>query len=59
MAFGDELLSIYEEAVAYARDERDRAPEACPNDGEPLQQGAQGVLFCKFDGYQWPRDGRL
>lgn len=52
------LLSIYEEAVQYARDERDHPPAACPTDGEPLQEGPRGVLFCKFDGYQWPRDGR-
>lgn len=34
-------------------------PEACPNDGQPLTAGPGGVLFCEFDGYQWPRDGRL
>lgn len=53
------LLSIRDEAAQYIRDERDNPPAACPNDGEPLQEGPHGVLFCRFDGYQFPRDGRL
>ena len=28
---------------------------ACPNDGEPLREGPNGVLFCPFDG--WQADG--
>jgi hypothetical protein len=34
-------------------------PTACPNDGEPLQPGPPsdaGIWFCKYDGWQWPRD---
>ncbi len=34
-------------------------PLACPNDGEPLQPGPPsepGIWWCKFDGWQWPRD---
>ncbi len=27
-------------------------PEACPNDGEPLSQGPDGALFCRFDGWR-------
>jgi hypothetical protein len=32
---------------------------ACPNDGTPLVQGPPqepAVLFCPFDGWQYPRD---
>lgn len=50
------LLSILDEERALATQERARPPVACPNDGEPLQSGRRGVLFCRFDGYQWPRD---
>lgn len=53
------LLSIRDEAVQYVRDERDRPPEACPFDGEPLSQGPRGVLFCKLGDYRWPQDGRV
>jgi hypothetical protein len=31
-------------------------PVACPNDGTPLDIGPHGELFCKFDGWQYPRD---
>jgi hypothetical protein len=39
-----------------------RPPTACPIDGEPLINGpstdsGSGVqLYCKFDGWQYPRD---
>lgn len=28
-------------------------PLACPNDGEPLSLGPNGVLYCTFDGWQY------
>lgn len=34
-------------------------PLACPHCGEPLIPGPQSAevnLFCKFDGFSWPRD---
>lgn len=31
-------------------------PVACPNDGEPLRTGPDGILFCPYDGWQFPRD---
>lgn len=34
-------------------------PVACPNDGEPLRLGPPsqpGVWYCKYDGWQYPRD---
>ncbi len=27
-------------------------PRACPNDGEPLQVSAKGVVYCRYDGYR-------
>lgn len=50
------LLSIFDEAASLAREERNRPPVACPLDGEPLQPGPLGVLFCQYDGWQYPRD---
>lgn len=54
----EQLLSIAQEAADLRRDELSRPPVACPNDGEPLLQGPDGTLFCKYDEYQFPRDGR-
>jgi hypothetical protein len=31
-------------------------PVACPNDGEPLRSKGDGVLFCPWGDWQWPRD---
>ena len=34
-------------------------PVACPNDGTILLEGPPsepGILFCPFDGWQYPRD---
>lgn len=50
------LLSILREGAELYRQERERDPVACPNDGEPLQQGPDGELFCSFDG--WRPGGR-
>ncbi|MBH1939081.1 hypothetical protein I5Q34_33300 [Streptomyces sp. AV19] len=52
----EQLLSIYRDAADELRAERTRAPEACPQDGEPLREGPDGGgLFCPFDG--WRPDG--
>lgn len=54
-----QLLDIQQEQAMEARWDKARIPSACPHDGEPLIPGpTPGTLFCKFDGYQWPRDGR-
>lgn len=53
-----QLLSIEQEAMDLRRDELSSPPAACPRCGEPLLQGPRGGLTCKFDGYQFPRDGR-
>lgn len=55
----DELLSIYREAADEKRATDSTPPADCPNDGEPLQQGPNGVLHCRYDGFQWPRDRHL
>lgn len=43
------LKNLQEE---YRRDATE-PPEACPNDGEPLDSTDDGVLFCTFDGWVW------
>lgn len=52
----DQLSSILQTAVSEARENATAPPTACPNDGEPLESGPNGVLHCKFDGWTWPRD---
>lgn len=47
----EQLLDIQREAAAYAETERSQPPTACPNDGIPLEQGPNGVLHCRFDGW--------
>lgn len=49
---------IIREAAAQRRAEQTQRPEACPNDGEPLEPGPRGELHCPFDGWTWPRDAR-
>lgn len=44
------LTAIGQEAAAYAR--ADTIPVACPNDGEPLQDGPGGVKYCPYDGWR-------
>lgn len=54
-----QLDSILKEQSAYWQAYAASPPMACPNDGEPLQQGPpehSGILFCPFDGWQYPRD---
>ena len=53
------LLSIVEEAVGYVKEEKTEPPLACPFDGEPLDTAPDGGLFCKFDGYRWPKMRRI
>ena len=55
----EQLLAIYASAAQSYTDERDNPPVACPQDATPLRKGPEGILYCPFDGYQWPRDGRL
>ena len=59
MPMGEDLLETYREAAEIVRQEQVTPPEACPHDGTPLVAGPNGELHCKWDGYQWPRDGRI
>lgn len=47
----EQLLDIVREASKLAEAEQSQPPQACPNDGEPLQRGPNGVLHCRFDGW--------
>ena len=47
------LLSIFEQQRDDIADWRAAAPEACPNDGQPLKSGPDGQLFCVSDGWAW------
>lgn len=51
-----QLISILRDARDQARVEATRVPVACPNDGTPLTPSPDGGLFCKFDGWAYPRD---
>lgn len=53
-----QLDDILKDQAAEAQAWASQPPSACPNDGTPLQTGPDGQLFCPFDGYAWPRDGR-
>lgn len=54
----EQLVDFAREADDERRAREAQRPEACPRDGEPLEQGPGGVLYCPFDGWQWPRDGQ-
>lgn len=48
----EQLRDIASEAAAERDTRRNTPPQACPNDGEPLVEGPDGTLFCRFDGYR-------
>lgn len=49
----EQLLNLVKQAQEEAFEEMYRPPVACPNDGEPLIEGPNGELHCRFDGYIW------
>lgn len=49
----EQLLSIFQTARDEAEQNAAAVPVACPNDGEPLREGPNGVLFCIADGWRW------
>jgi hypothetical protein len=55
----DQLTGIYIEAIGYAEAERTDPPLACPYDGEPLDAGPKGSLFCPLGNYEWPSQPRI
>ncbi len=59
MVTGWDLYSTLQKAAQSANYYRQIPPVACPNDGTALVEGPPsmpGVLFCPFDGWQYPRD---
>lgn len=54
----EQLGDIAREAAEERRAREAQPPEACPRDGEPLDD-QRGTRHCSFCGYQWPRDGRM
>lgn len=56
---GYDLLSTLKEQAAFQQYYDTQPPVACPNDGQPLIPGPPeqpGILYCTFDGWQYPRD---
>jgi hypothetical protein len=59
MATGWDLYATLQLRAQFADYYRSQPPVACPNDGTPLLIGPPqepAVLFCPFDGWQYPRD---
>ena len=55
----NQLLAIIKDAAQEREYWAAAQPQSCPNDGEPLipsPPGSDSVLFCPFDGFQYPRD---
>jgi hypothetical protein len=58
------LVSVLEHRRQEAEAWDSMPPMACPNDGEPLinapatMAGSGCQLYCKYDGWQYPRDWR-
>lgn len=53
-----QLQAILHDAAVEERAAEIGPPTECPC-GLPLEQGPDGILFCSFDGTQWPRDRDL
>lgn len=54
-----QLLDIRRHARQEFEYYANKPPVACPNDGEPLFPGPAsqpGIWFCRYDGWQYPRD---
>jgi hypothetical protein len=54
-----QLLDIRRHARQEFEYYANQPPTACPNDGEPLLPGPAsepGIWFCRYDGWQYPRD---
>lgn len=52
MGYGD-IIAIYHQAAEEAAQDRDTPPDECPNDGTTLMEDENGVLTCKWDGWQY------
>lgn len=47
------LISIYQEAVEEYLLYKNTPPKDCPNDGTTLMENENGVLTCRWDGWQY------
>lgn len=47
----EQLVEVIRSAQDDHRTYVSQPPRACPNDGEPLKEGPDGVLFCPSDGW--------
>ncbi len=52
MSYGD-IIAIYQEVIQNAEQDRATPPDECPNDGTTLMEDENGVLTCKWDGWQY------
>jgi hypothetical protein len=52
----EQLLSILKADAQERAFWNAQPPRACPADGTPLETGPNGELFCRHDGFQYPRD---
>lgn len=50
------LVNILAEAREIDALEATRMPLECPNDYTALREGPDGVLYCPWDGWQYPGD---
>ena len=48
----EQLADVWRQNENDFREEMRSEPIACPNDGEPLETGPDGYLFCRFDGWR-------
>lgn len=48
----EQLVNVLHEAQADHDEYVSQPPRACPNDGEPLEEGPDGQLFCPSDGWR-------
>lgn len=53
------LLGLIQEQAETEQEERTGTPSSCATCYTPLKDGPGGVLFCPWDGRQWPRDAAL
>lgn len=50
------LIGIIEEGAKLDQEAATKVPVECPNDFTALQDAGDGILFCPWDGWQYPRD---
>jgi len=51
-----DMIAIIQESVDLDDYFATRIPPCCPNDGTPLQEGFDGIIFCPWDGWRYNYD---